>query len=491
MISIAASLVRSSAPVARRSALPFSTALRGLSAVANNDDAPSRAGMALLAGVTISSVLMAGASLPSSCDDGSYFPYADHFGEMGDAPVFGSSSDSIAGSEASDKDEYLIDPIKDVRLARVPYHRSPEELQDPTTDIRKGMRAFEDNVHSAEEVARKMMCDNPGMKEEIEELMLSEETLLSTSASAANDGTDRSADCVTTRKMYFYKAPQIESTKAEKFILLAGPSTEALGGDIAHLLGRELNKMIVGKFADGETRVEIKDSVRGKHVFLVSSTSSNDDVMELALMISALRRANAKYITAVVPYYAYSRQDQRFGREPIAGSDVALMYQEMGVDRLICMDLHNDSLRGFFPPQVPVEHLVPIPVAAAYFNEELRTVAKGDGYPKVTVVASHEGQVARAALFRAALQRLSGEDIDFAFISKNRQSRGETKYTPEVVGKANSCRLRMLGFDSCVPHLLCLPTSPSTIFFVVSPLFACRKCEGSEMHLGRVSTTCH
>lgn len=106
------------------------------------------------------------------------------------------------------------------------------------------------------------------------------------------------------------------------------------------------------------------------------------------------------------------------------------MYEEMGVDHVMCMDLHNDSIRGFFSPRVPVENLMPVPVAAAYFNEEL-----GAPDEKITVVASHEGQVTRAAIFRTVLQRLSGKDIEFAFITKNRLRRGETKYTPEVVGK--------------------------------------------------------
>jgi ribose-phosphate pyrophosphokinase len=107
------------------------------------------------------------------------------------------------------------------------------------------------------------------------------------------------------------------------------------------------------------------------------------------------------------------------------------MYEEMGVDHVMCMDLHNDSIRGFFSPKVPVENLMPVPVAAAYFNEEL---GASDKDQKITVVASHEGQVTRAAIFRSVLQRLSGKDIEFAFITKNRQSRGEKKYTPQVVG---------------------------------------------------------
>ena len=126
------------------------------------------------------------------------------------------------------------------------------------------------------------------------------------------------------------------------------------------------------------------------------------------------------------------------------------MLEEVGVDKVMCLDLHNDSLRGFFSPKVPVEHLLPGPVAAAYFNEELFDDTDGeDGdeqkeeteIPEVTIVAAHEGQVARATEFRKVLKALSGKDIDIAFISKVRQFPGQKHYEPYLVGdvKGRTC----------------------------------------------------
>mmetsp|Transcript_13230 Transcript_13230/g.15149 ORF Transcript_13230/g.15149 Transcript_13230/m.15149 type:complete len:616 (-) Transcript_13230:130-1977(-) len=381
----------------------------------------------------------------------------------GELPIFGSSSDSMAGSELSGKEE--CDTT--IFLSKIPYNRSDEDITDDSSDFNRGIRAFGNCTFTEEELMEQdSKCttnntenhDNDNLTQEGESrneeqshnLMSSPSSphvVLSTSKSMPDESSSSSSiarvatdlpksDCVVTKKMHFYKTSQIESKKKSKFILMAGPSSEMLGGDIAHLLGWDLNRMDVGKFKDGETRVEIGESVRGKHIYLICSTSSDDAVLELAFMISTLRRSSVKSITAVIPYYGYSRQDQQYGKEPIAASDIATMYEVMGVDHVMCLDLHNDSIRGFFKPSIPVENLMPVPVAAAYFNDEF-----GDTDSNITVVASHEGQVGRAELFRNVLQRLSGKDIEFAFVTKNRQSRGENKYTPQVVGnvKGRKC----------------------------------------------------
>lgn len=235
---------------------------------------------------------------------------------------------------------------------------------------------------------------------------------------------------VYTKKMYFYQSVQIKEHMRNKFRLFALPSSENLGKEMALLLGTGLHCVNVGAFSDGETSVKIEDTVRGKEVYVVCTTTSTTAIMELLLTISALRRGSAKRICAVIPYYGYSRQDRRTGmkREPIGAADVAKLIEEMGVDSVICCDLHNPLLKGFFSPTVPVDHIMPGPVAAAYFYEELFNVRddhinkeEKQALPKITVVAAHENQVFRANGFRNALQKLSGnDDIRVALISNTK-----------------------------------------------------------------------
>ena len=141
-----------------------------------------------------------------------------------------------------------------------------------------------------------------------------------------------------------------------------------LAEKISDYLGIELGELTVNRFADGEVAISIEESVRGDHVFIIQPTSypTNDHVMELLIMIDALRRASAKTITAVIPYYGYARQDRKARpREPITAKLVANLITTAGADRVVTLDLHAAQIQGFF--DIPVDHLLGAPLLASYF----------------------------------------------------------------------------------------------------------------------------
>lgn len=141
-----------------------------------------------------------------------------------------------------------------------------------------------------------------------------------------------------------------------------------LAEKISDYLGIELGELTVNRFADGEIAISIEESVRGDHVFIIQPTSypTNDHVMELLIMIDALRRASAKTITAVIPYYGYARQDRKAKpREPITAKLVANLIAVAGADRVVTLDLHAAQIQGFF--DIPVDHLLGAPLLASYF----------------------------------------------------------------------------------------------------------------------------
>ena len=136
-------------------------------------------------------------------------------------------------------------------------------------------------------------------------------------------------------------------------------SNRPLAEKIAEHVGVELGKLSVDRFSDGEIQINIEESVRGDSVYVIQSTSApvNDNLMELLIMVDALRRASAKTINVVMPYYGYARQDRKArSREPITAKLVANMLQNSGVDRVIALDLHAAQIQGFF--DIPVDHLM-------------------------------------------------------------------------------------------------------------------------------------
>jgi ribose-phosphate pyrophosphokinase len=166
-------------------------------------------------------------------------------------------------------------------------------------------------------------------------------------------------------------------------------SNRELAEEMAELLGCELGKSSVKQFSDGEIQINIEESVRGSDVFLIQSTSQpiNDNIMELLVMVDALKRASAKMINVVIPYYGYARQDRTAKpREPITAKLVARLLETTGASRVLTMDFHAPQLQGFF--DIPVDHLIANPILGNYFEKK--------GLEDVVVVAPHNGAVIRA-----------------------------------------------------------------------------------------------
>lgn len=178
-----------------------------------------------------------------------------------------------------------------------------------------------------------------------------------------------------------------------KLKIFALNSNRPLAEKIAESVGVELGKLSVDQFSDGEIRINIEESIRGSHVYIIQSTSSpvNDNIMELLIMIDALKRASALTINIVMPYYGYARQDRKArSREPITAKLVANMITAAGADRMLTLDLHAAQIQGFF--DMPVDHLVGAPLLANYFLTE-GIVTEGDD---VVVVSPDHGGVTRA-----------------------------------------------------------------------------------------------
>ena len=195
-----------------------------------------------------------------------------------------------------------------------------------------------------------------------------------------------------------------------EFKIFAGNGNPALAKEICDCLGVEPGKADVKKFSDGEIAVNIQESVRGKDCYIVQSTSDpvNDNIMELCIMIDAMRRASAGRINAVIPYYGYARQDRTAKpRDPITAKLVAEILQAAGAERVITMDLHANQIQGFF--DIPVDHLQGNPLMVKYFKNEI----KGKDLDLVVVSPDH-GSVGRA---RNLAQPL---DCPIAIIDKRR-----------------------------------------------------------------------
>ncbi len=212
------------------------------------------------------------------------------------------------------------------------------------------------------------------------------------------------------------------------FHLYANP---ALAAEIAGHLALPLGKAILGQFSDGEVMAEIQENVRGRDVFVVQPTSAptNDHLMELLVMMDALRWASARRVTAVIPYFGYARQDRRprSARVPITARLVAKMLGDAGADRVLTVDLHSDQIQGFF--DIPVDNVYASPILLGDVWRQK--------YPNLLVVSPDVGGVVRA---RALAKRL--DDADLAIIDKRRPRPNEAKVM-NIIGDVNgrSCVL--------------------------------------------------
>ena len=191
-------------------------------------------------------------------------------------------------------------------------------------------------------------------------------------------------------------------------VLFTGNANPALAQEMAKSLGVELGKASVGRFSDGEVTVEVQQNVRARDVFIVQSTCAptNENLMELLIMVDAMKRASARRITAVIPYFGYARQDRRprSMRVPISAKVVANLLETVGVERVLTMDLHADQIQGFF--DIPVDNIYASPV--------LLSDLKSKAYPDLVVVSPDVGGVVRA---RALAKQLGSE---LAIIDKRR-----------------------------------------------------------------------
>ena len=216
----------------------------------------------------------------------------------------------------------------------------------------------------------------------------------------------------------------------DNMMVLTGNANPVLAEKVAHHLGMPLGKAQVGRFSDGETLVEIMDNVRGHDVFIIQPTCapSNDNLMELLVMLDAVKRSSARRLTAVIPYYGYARQDRRprTARVAITAKVVADMITLAGAHRVLTMDLHSDQIQGFY--SIPTDNIYAGPVLL------------GDiwrlKYPNLLVVSPDVGGVVRA---RALAKHL---EADLAIIDKRRPRPNESKVM-HIIGevKGRTCVL--------------------------------------------------
>ena len=212
--------------------------------------------------------------------------------------------------------------------------------------------------------------------------------------------------------------------------IFAGSASKQLTTEIVEILGAKLGKIELGKFSDGEIKVEILENVRGHETYIVQSTCapSNANLMELMLITDALKRSSASKITAIIPYYGYARQDRRVrsARVPISAKVIADMMNTVGVDRVLTVDLHSESIQGFF--DMPADNVY----ATKIMHDDIKSRSSND--EPILVVSPDAGGVVRAR----ALAKFLGQS-DLAIIDKRRATANESEVMNIIGDVAGKC----------------------------------------------------
>lgn len=212
--------------------------------------------------------------------------------------------------------------------------------------------------------------------------------------------------------------------------IFSGSASQQLTTEIVEILGAKLGKIELGKFSDGEIKVEILENVRGHETYIVQSTCapSNANLMELMLITDALKRSSASKITAIIPYYGYARQDRRVrsARVPISAKVIADMMNTVGVDRVLTVDLHSESIQGFF--DMPADNVY----ATKIMHDDIKSRSSND--EPILVVSPDAGGVVRAR----SLAKFLGQS-DLAIIDKRRATANESEVMNIIGDVAGKC----------------------------------------------------
>lgn len=216
-------------------------------------------------------------------------------------------------------------------------------------------------------------------------------------------------------------AANLRTKSHESLMLFSGNSNPQLAGEVAKLLNVKLGQVVVGRFPEGEIQVQIRENIRGKDVFLIQSTctSPNDYLMELLIMVDAARRASARRITAVLPFYGYARQDRKDRpRVPITAKLVANLLVSSGANRVLTMDLHSGQIQGFF--DIPVDHLYSINIMGQYLKKKK--------IKNLVIVSPDVGGIKMARAYAKLL------GANFAVVDKRREDAAKT-HVMHIIGE--------------------------------------------------------